>query len=620
MSNKTTEKHEFQAEVKQVLDIVIHSLYTDKEIFVRELVSNASDALEKLRHTQITEKTIFDDNLDLEVKISSDDKAGVITIQDFGIGMTRDELVQNLGTIAHSGSKAFLEAIKSGGKNNENLIGQFGVGFYSAFMVADQVEVFTHSWKMDEPGYCWRSKGDGSYEIEEVEGERRGCRIVLKLKEECKEFATESRLKHIVGQHSSFVGFPVKVNGERVNTLEAIWLKGKSDITEEQYREFYKFQAKAFDEPLSWLHFSADAPIAINALLYIPTENMEQMGFGRMEPAVALHCRKVLIDAEPKGLLPEWMRFVKGVIDSADLPLNISRERMQDSALIQKISQVMSKRFIKHVDELSRKDEEKFKKFWGTFSHFMKEGVANDYANKDALAKLLRFESSSLEKGEWTTLGDYVSRMKEGQGEIYYLTGSSRESLEAAPYVEAFKTRGLEVLYMYEGIDDFVVSNLREFEGKKFVSADSEDVKLEDRSHNDSENVLPAGDLDGLCEWMKEVYGKEKVKDVKVGARLEQSPVMVLNADKMMSISMRRMMKMMNQEMPGEAAVSMEINPRHKLIKHIWSLKSTNEELAKKVIQQILDNALISAGLLDDPREMVARGYELLGQVNMVEK
>lgn len=620
MTTTTTEKHEFQAEVKQLLDIVIHSLYTDKEIFVRELISNASDALEKLRHTQITEKEIFDDKLDLEIKISSDDKAGTVTIQDFGVGMTHDELVKNLGTIAHSGSKAFLEAVKSGGGNNENLIGQFGVGFYSAFMVADEVAVYTHSWKEGEKGYCWKSQGAGEYEIEEVEGQRRGCKIVIKLKEDCKEFANESQLKRIVSQYSSFVGFPVKINDERINTVEAIWLKSKNDLTDEQYKEFYKFQAKAFDEPMSWLHFSADAPIVINSLLYIPSENMEKMGFGRLEPSVALHCRKVLIDGQPKGLLPEWMRFVKGVIDSADLPLNISRETMQDSALVQKISKVMSKRFLKHVEEMSRKDEEGFKKFWNTFSHFIKEGVTSDYGNREQLSKLMRFESSTLEKGQWTTLGDYVSRMKEGQNEIYYLTGASRESLEAAPYLEAFKARGLEVLFMYEGIDDFVISNLMEFEGKRFVSADTEDIKLDELAQDASKNVLSEKELKEFCEWMKGVYGKERVSDVKVGERLVDSPVMVLNSDKMLSISMRRMMKMMNQEVPGQASVSMEINPRHALIKHIEELRVENETLAKKVAEQVLDNALISAGLLEDPRDMVKRVYELLEQVNMVEK
>ena len=320
-----SETHQFQAEVQRVLDIVINSLYTDKEIFVRELVSNASDALEKLRHTQITEKEIHDDNLSLEINLTTDDKARTLTIQDFGIGMNREELVENLGTIAHSGSKKFLEAMKEGDAAKDNLIGQFGVGFYSTFMAAEKVQVYSHSWDPAESGLVWESEGAGSYTIEEAEGQRRGTKIVVHLKEECKEFATEERIKHIIKQYSNFVQFPININGERVNTVEAIWLRNKSEISEEEYTEFYKFQANAYDEPLLRMHFNADAPISINSLLFVPKENTERFGFGKMDPSVALHCRKVLIDAEPKGLLPDWLRFLKGVVDSADLPLNIFR-------------------------------------------------------------------------------------------------------------------------------------------------------------------------------------------------------------------------------------------------------------------------------------------------------
>jgi molecular chaperone HtpG len=340
-----SETHEFQTETQRVLDIVINSLYTDKDIFVRELVSNASDALEKLRHTQITEKKIHDDNLSLEINITTDDKAGILTIQDFGIGMTRDELVENLGTIAHSGSKKFLETMEDGDDPKDNLIGQFGVGFYSTFMVADKVKVYTHSWDSKAPGFLWESEGAGNYTIDESEGQRRGTKIVVHLKKDCKDFAGEDRVKQIIKQYSSFVQFPINLNGERVNTVDAIWLRNKSEIKDEEYTEFYKFQSNAFDEPLLRMHFNADAPISINALLFIPKENTERFGFGKMEQSVALHCRKVMIDSEPKGLLPDWLRFLKGVVDSADLPLNISRETMQDSALIQKLNSLITKRF-----------------------------------------------------------------------------------------------------------------------------------------------------------------------------------------------------------------------------------------------------------------------------------
>ena len=348
----SSEKHSFQAEVKQVLDIVVNSLYTDKEIFIRELISNASDSLEKLRHIQLTESDIFDDKLDLEINISTDETAGTITIQDFGIGMSKEDLVENLGTIAHSGSKSFLNKIKEKGENNENLIGQFGVGFYSAFMVAKEVKVYTHAWNKDEKSYLWSCDGSGDYEIEESEGQRRGAKIVISLKDDEKEFSKEERVKAVVNRFSSFVQYPINVNGEKIKTIDAIWLRNKSDITEEDYTEFYKFQANAFDEPLTKLHFSADAPIAVNALLFIPKNNPEKFGLGKIDPSVSLHCRKVLIDSKPKDLLPDWLRFLKGVIDSADLPLNISRESMQDSALVQKINKVITKRLLKFLDNI----------------------------------------------------------------------------------------------------------------------------------------------------------------------------------------------------------------------------------------------------------------------------
>jgi len=339
----------FQAEVRQLLDIVIHSLYTDKEIFVRELISNASDSLEKLRLKQLTEKSVYQGDLPLEIQITTDEEAGTITITDHGIGMTRQELTDNLGTIARSGSKEFLEAMKEKGDANASVIGQFGVGFYSAFMAAEKVEVFTHSWDESAENLKWESDGQTGFTITEVDEQPRGARIVIHLKEDEKDFAKQDTLKRIIDKHSRFVSFPLSLAGERVNTVEAIWLKSKGDISEEDYKEFYQYTAHAVDEPRHTLHFSADAPININALLFTPDENHERFGFGQMKAGVSLYCRKVLIDAEPQGLLPEWMRFIKGVVDSEDLPLNISRESMQDSALIKKLNSLLTKRFIKHL-------------------------------------------------------------------------------------------------------------------------------------------------------------------------------------------------------------------------------------------------------------------------------
>ncbi len=613
MSTSTPQKFEFQAEIKQLLDIVIHSLYTEKEIFVRELVSNASDALEKLRHTQITAKDIFDEKAELEINVATDDKAKTITIQDFGLGMTRAELVENLGTIAHSGSKAFLKALGEGDQKNTNLIGQFGVGFYSAFMVAKSVKVYSHSWRAAEPGHIWTSDGAGSYEIEEAADQRRGTKIVIELKDDCTEFADDSRIKEILERYSAFVSFPINLNGKRVNTVQALWLRSKNEIKDEEYTEFYKFQAHAFDEPRLRLHFSADAPLAINALLFVPKDNTEKLGFARTEASVALYCRKVLIDAKPKLLLPEWLRFLKGVVDSEDLPLNISRETMQDKALIEKLNKVITKRFLKFLDDEAKNRPETYTEFYAEFGIFLKEGAAMDHTHKDALVKLLLFESSLTEKGKTTSLGDYVTRMGSEQKEIYYLIGPNRAAIESGPYLEGFKARNLEVLFCYEAVDEYVMNNVREFDGKKLAAADHADVKLSDLPQ--PEGALSEADTKALTEWLKTTLG-ERVAEVKASDRLVDSPALALNADKFMSPHMRRMMKAMNKDGAEPALrVNLEINPRSAVMKRLFETHTASPDKAKLVAEQILDNALISAGLLDDATPMVARLYKLLETV-----
>jgi TNF receptor-associated protein 1 len=615
MSTATPQTFEFQAEIKQLLDIVIHSLYTEKEIFVRELVSNASDALEKLRHLQLTEKEIFDDRLELEINITTDDKAKTITIQDFGVGMTREELIENLGTIAHSGSKAFLKALSEGGQKNANLIGQFGVGFYSAFMVAKSVKVYTHSWR-SEPGHLWTSEGGGSYAIEEAEGQRRGAKIVIELKDDCADFANESRVKSILERYSAFVGFPINLNGKRINTVQALWLRGKNEIKDEEYTEFYKFQSHAFDEPRLRLHFSADAPLAINALLFVPQNNPEKFGLSRAEPTVSLYCRKVLIDHGPKDLLPEWLRFLKGVVDSEDLPLNISRETMQDRSLVEKLNKVITKRFLKFLEDEAKNRAESYDQFYAEFGIFLKEGAATDYTHKDTLAKLLRFESSRTEKGKTTSLADYVSRMSEGQTEIYYLIGPSREAIERGPYLEGFKARNLEVLFGYEPVDDYVMRHLHTFDGKTLTAADSADVKLGAAPTTEGE-ALSEDESKELASWLKTTLG-ERVAEVKASDRLTDSPVAVLNADKFMSPQMRRMMRALSKDKGGDDApmrVNLEFNPRNAVIKRLSTARTADATKAQLVAEQLFDNALLAAGLLEDPSKMIGRLYKLLEQV-----
>ena len=611
MSTPTT--HEFQAEVKQVLDSVIHSLYTDREIFIRELVSNAADALEKMRHTQLTEKDIFQADKPLEISITSDETAGTLTIADSGIGMTRAELVENLGTIAHSGSKAFASALKNAGKGGDaTLIGQFGVGFYSAFMVAEEVKVYTHSWRGEGEHLVWSSTGVGTYTIEDAPDQDRGCRIVIRLKEDARDFARPGTIRSVLGKYSNFVGFPITLNGERVNTVEAIWLKNKDEVTEEQYESFYKFTAKAFDKPVYRLHFQADAPLVINALLFLPEQNMEAFGMGQMEPGVALYCKKVLIDPHPPKLLPDWMRFVKGVIDSEDLPLNISRESMQDSALVRKLGEVVGKRLLKFLDKEAQDDAKKFQEFYAKFSRFFKEGVATDHANRDAIAKLLRFESSLTEPGEVVGLGDYVKRMKEDQKAIYYQVAPSRAAIEGGPYLEAFKSKGYEVLFLYESIDEYVVSTLPEFEGRKLQAVNSPDVDLgELASEGES---LSDDDTQALAGWLKESLG-DGVEEVRAGKRLVSAPALAITPEGEMTPQLRQMMKALKPSEVEAPKVILEINPRHELVKKVNQLRQNDADLAKLLSEQILDNALLSAGLLDDPQRVVARTEKIMARI-----
>ena len=603
-------EYKFKAEVKQVLDIVINSLYTDKEIFVRELVSNASDASEKERYTKLSKGETAQE---LEIKIYTDETAGTFTIEDFGIGMTRDELVQNLGTIAHSGSKAFINALKENkGNLTDGLIGQFGVGFYSVFMVADKVDVYTKSENAE--GLHWSCDGSENFVIEDYAKNERGTKIVATLKPDYKEFASKDRINAILSRYSSFVEFPISVDNQKLETKQAIWLKSKSELTQEQYEDFYKFFTHSYNKPLDYLHFKTDAPLEMNALIYVPADNPEMMGFGKSESEVALYCKKVLIDPAPKKLFPEWMRFAKGLIDSSDIPLNISRESMQDSGLTTKIGKVVLKKFIKHLLEVAKKDAEKYKNFFSKFGHFIKEGASIDFENRKELSKLLRFQSSLFADGTMVSLDDYIGRMKENQKSIYYAVGLDRNAIEASPYIEAFTARGIEVLYMFEGIDSFLVGNLATFEEKQFESVDSANVKL-DEIPQTSTQALPKEKLELLKSWIKETLGSDTVKDVLSEGRLIDSPVAVLNSDSM-TPQMRAMLKAMNPDAPlPKPIVNFEINPSSDVIKNLDTLRETSPELAKLVIEQLFDNAMLSAGLLESTTAMSKRLNEILAKI-----
>ncbi|WP_028584979.1 molecular chaperone HtpG [Desulfogranum mediterraneum] len=619
MTEAQVETKQFQAETRKVLDIVINSLYTERDIFVRELVSNAADALEKYRHQSLVEKPEFDAQAPLEITIDCDDKEHTLTISDSGIGMTKEELETNLGTIAHSGSGKFFEELAEAVKKDVSLIGQFGVGFYSVFMAAKNVRVQTRSWDGGE-GYEWASDGSGTYTIASCPGLHRGTKIIIELKDDAQTYASKFTVEQIIKQYSTFIPFPVKLEGNTVNTVQAIWSRSKSEISEEEYTEFYKFIGNAGDEPMYRQHFSADAPLAINALVYVPAENFEVAGMGRMQPGVNLYCQKVLIDQHSENILPEWLRFLKGVVDSEDLPLNISRQALQDNALVYKLRKVLTKRFIKFLNEEAKKDADKYQEFWNKFGIFIKEGVTSDFEFRDDLGKLLRFESSETEAGTMSSLDDYIGRMKEGQDKIYFINGPSRVAVESGPYVEMFKKRGIEIFYTLEPIDDFVMNHLGEYDGKKLVSADTADLRLpettEENSGEDAKDkaeALPADQIEALCKWIKERLG-DKVQEVKSSDRLVDSPAMIVNVDGFMTSSMERIMKASGQEegFGMSSKKDMEINGASPLIKKLADLKQTDPDFAGTIVEQIYDNALIQAGLVIDPMEMVSRNYRIL--------
>ncbi len=607
-----TETHHFQAEIQQLLNIVIHSLYTDKEIFVRELVSNSADACEKLRFNQSSGKPVYQSEVAPGITVTTDDKAGTVTITDTGLGMTHGELVENLGTIAHSGTKAFLKQLAEEKQPDVGLIGQFGVGFYSAFMVAKKVTVLSRSFAPDEQGWQWTSEGMGGYELAPAADLPRGTRITLELKDDAKDFAQESTVERIIQRYSSFVPFPIELNTKRLNTVQAIWARNKNEIKEEEYNEFYTFVGHDHEKPLFRLHFTADAPLAIQALLFVPSRNFETLGMGRMDSEVNLYCRKVLIQAKAKGLFPEWLRFLKGVVDSEDLPLNISRETMQDTSLMQKLNKVLTSRFLKFLDEQSEKEVEAYAKFYTEYQRFLKEGVVTDFTHKEALGKLLRFESSTMDKGKLTSLADYGKRMPSDQKEIYCLLAANREAAEASPYFEVFRERKWEVLFLYDAWDEFVMEHLHTFDGKPLKLAEKADLNISAKK----DGALSEDTAKSLATWLKETLG-DKINEVRVSQRLVDSPAVVVDSDKFMTASMRRIMKAMKRDGPEIPAAKhdFEINPAHPLIARLEAIRQKDAALAGSVAEQILDNARVAAGLLEDPRAMLTRLNSLLEKV-----
>ena len=507
---KESKTHEFKAEIKQLLDILIHSIYTSKDVFVRELISNAADALEKVRFRQSAGEAVFDSDQKLEIQIETNKDEHRLTISDAGIGMTETELEANIGTIAHSGATAFLEQLKQESQEGEgtpdvSLIGRFGVGFYSVFMAAEKVVLTTRSADPDAQPVVWTCEGAGSYTIEPAADDvPRGTKIEIHLKEDDQSFADDDQIKSIIKRYSNFVPFPIKVNDEQVNQTTALWREPARQIKDEQYNEFYKLISHDYQDPLLRLHHRLDGAIQYSALLFVPKSNPEAMGFGEGEVSLQLYVQRVLIDGANKDCLPSYLRFVKGVVESEDLPLNVSRETLQQNRMIAKIRDMLTRKLLDQFLNLAKDEPEEYKLFWKTYQRFLKEGC-NDFSNRDKVQELYRFASSRDENDdEFVALAEYVDRMGEEQKAIYYLSGPSRESLDRDPRLELFRKRGVEVLYLYDAADEFVLSSLGKYKDHDLVSADrvkpedlkgaaeqdeSDDAKKDDDSNADQRDV-----------------------------------------------------------------------------------------------------------------------------------
>ncbi|KAM8961726.1 heat shock protein 75 kDa, mitochondrial [Pelodytes ibericus] len=611
-------QHEFQAETKKLLDIVARSLYSEKEVFIRELISNGSDALEKLRHKLMQQGGVL---TSMEIHLQTDSDNGILTIQDTGVGMTQDELISNLGTIARSGSKAFLDALQNQTDSAGNIIGQFGVGFYSSFMVADKVVVYSQSAEPGSPGYCWSSDGSGVFELAEASGVKPGTKIIIHLKDDCKEFSNEDRVREVVTKYSNFVTFPVYLNGKRLNTMQALWMMDPKEIGDFQHEEFYRFIAQAYDKPRYTLHYKTDAPLNIRSIFYVPEMKPSMFDVSReMGSSVSLYSRKVLIQTKAADILPKWLRFLRGVVDSEDIPLNLSRELLQESTLIRRLREVLQKRLVKFFIDQSKKDPEKYKKFFDDYGLFMREGIVTtaEQEVKEDIGKLLRFESSALPAGQQTSLTDYAGRMQAGTRNIYYLCAPNRHLAENSPYYEAMKQKDTEVLFCYEQFDELTLLHLREFDRKKLISVETDivvDHYKEEKFDGDKQDGdrLAEKEAEDLMSWMRNGLGS-RVTNVKVTPRLDTHPAMitVLEMGAARHFLRTQQLAKTTEERAQILQPTLEINTGHPLIKKLEQLKDSDQELAKLLLDQIYENAMIAAGLNDDPRPMISRLNELL--------
>ncbi|EYF00023.1 Chaperone protein HtpG [Chondromyces apiculatus DSM 436] len=612
----------FQAEVQQVLALVINSLYTNQEVFLRELISNASDALDKARFLALTRSDAAEQQGEPGITITLDDTARTLTIEDNGVGMTRDEVVQNLGTIAKSGTLEFLKANAEASKKKDDgsklqLIGQFGVGFYAAFMVASRVDVHTRSMLPGAEPVLWRSAGAGTFSLAAGDREHPGTRIVLHLKEEAKEYTKAWRVKEIIRKYSDFVHFPIKLNDELANRSTALWTLPKSQVTEEQHAELFHHVTSGYlgEKPLHHVHIAVDAPVQFYALLYIPEKAPPDM-FQKDRQGIRLYAKRVLIMEDCDKLAPLYLRFLRGVVDSEDLSLNVSREILQESRTLSQIEQQITRQVLRALKDLAESDPEKYQAFWKEFGKVLKEGVSLDWKNKDQIAELCRFETLKGEAGKLTSLRQYVDAMPEDQKEIYYITGLGRAAVERSPHLEAFRKRGYDVLFMTEPVDEWLVKSLDEFDKRRLKSVTHGDVDL---GESTEEKKTDEAAVDAAIKAVKEALG-DRVKEVRASRRLTDSASCLVSAEGDPGANFERILKMMDQAPGGlqESKRILELNPSHPIVKNLSKVaeREPGSDRVKQWAELLFDQALLAEGVVQDPAKLVAKIQDLLTQVS----
>jgi len=605
------EQFTFKAETRQLLNILIHSLYKDREVFLRELLSNASDALNRLRFEMVTNQNVLDPKADLETHIKADKDSRTLVIQDTGIGMTRAEIIENLGTIAQSGARKFIEATKDRQVDFAQVIGQFGVGFYSVFMVADSVRVTSRSFHPEAEAVSWYATGEDNFEVGAADMAERGTRVEIKLKEDAAEFAEEFRLRNIIHKHSDYIGFPIYIGDGKapVNKQTSLWRTPRKDVTDEQYEEFYKQTTLDYEDHLLHTHMIADAPVQVYALLFVPGKAERGVLALRKDDGLKLYSRNILIDEYNKDLLPEYLRFVQGVVDSEDLPLNVSREIVQSSGLMPRLKKVLTNQVLKELETLAKSDPEKYQTFWKEFGGYLKQGVASSPAEADGLKPLLRFKTN-LNPESWTSLDDYISRMKEGAKLIYYIIGDDPKSVLRSPHLDYFGAQGTEVLLLTDPLDSFMLMGLRDYKEHEFKNVAQAEIESGKQAEAQGEaEKIPDADFNSLVERFKQVLG-ERVTDVRASNRLSQSVARLVDPDGTLNPELQRVYRLLGREYEIPKKI-LELNPSHTMLKGLLALES-GSDLQTLIIEQIYDSALLVEGLHPDPSSMVSRVQQIM--------